>query len=134
MLANVHVVVTASTEPDFGGAVAAADISAPDGSPIAWMLRRLGCKGQEQVPGPDLTWALLGRCEVECLPVYFFGSSREILSLLAERIISAFPKLVVAGFEAPPFRPMTAAEDAESVNHYSLEAAIVIILIALFKI
>ena len=37
VLANVHVVVTASTEPDFGAVVAAADMATPDGAPIAWM-------------------------------------------------------------------------------------------------
>ena len=39
VLANVHVVVTASTEPVFGAMVAAADMATPDGAPIAWMLR-----------------------------------------------------------------------------------------------
>ena len=121
--ANVHVVVTASTEPDFGAVVAAADMAAPDGAPIAWMLRRLGHTDQEQVPGPDLTWALLGRCEAENLPVYFFGSSRETLGLLAERIVVAFPNLNVVGFEAPPFRPITAEEDAESVERINSSGA-----------
>jgi N-acetylglucosaminyldiphosphoundecaprenol N-acetyl-beta-D-mannosaminyltransferase len=41
VLANVHVVVTASTEPEFGAVVAAADMATPDGAPIAWMLRKL---------------------------------------------------------------------------------------------
>ena len=116
VLANVHVVVTASREVDFGAVVAAADMATPDGAPVAWMLRKLGQSGQERVSGPDLTWALLGRCEAEELPVYFFGSTRETLAKLAERINAAFPKLVVAGYESPPFRVLTAEEDAESVQ------------------
>ena len=115
VLANVHVVVTASREPEFGAAVAAADMATPDGAPVAWMVGKLGKTRQERVSGPDLTWALLGRCESEALPVYFFGSSRETLSQLAARIGVAFPALVVAGFEAPPFRPMTECEDTEAV-------------------
>lgn len=123
VLANVHVVVTASTEVAFGAVVAAADMVAPDGAPVAWMLRKLGNASQARVSGPDLTWALLGRCEAEKMPVYFFGSARETLSLLAERIVVAFPKLNVVGYEAPPFRPITAQEDAESVERINTSGA-----------
>jgi N-acetylglucosaminyldiphosphoundecaprenol N-acetyl-beta-D-mannosaminyltransferase len=123
VLANVHVVVTASREPDFGAVVATADMATPDGAPVAWMLGKLGGGTQERVSGPDLTWALLGKCEADQLPVYFFGSSRETLGLLAERLRVAFPRLLVAGFEAPPFRPMTAQEDAESVERINSSSA-----------
>jgi hypothetical protein len=123
VLANVHVVVTASTEPVFGAMVAAADMATPDGAPIAWMLRKLGHAGQGRVSGPDLTWALLGRCEAERMPVYFFDSSRATLGLLAQRIVVAFPNLDVVGFEAPPFRPITPEEDAEYVERINASGA-----------
>jgi N-acetylglucosaminyldiphosphoundecaprenol N-acetyl-beta-D-mannosaminyltransferase len=122
-LANVHVVVTASREPAFGAVVAAADMVTPDGAPVAWMLGKLGQVPQERVSGPDLTWALFGRCETEALPIYFFGSSRETLIHLVAHINAAFPSLVVAGFEAPPFRPMTAQEDAETVDRINNSGA-----------
>jgi N-acetylglucosaminyldiphosphoundecaprenol N-acetyl-beta-D-mannosaminyltransferase len=115
VLANVHVVVTASREAAFGAAVAAADLAAPDGAPVAWMLDKLRGTGQERVSGPDLTWALLGRCEAEALPVYFFGSSPDTLAALDQRLSVAFPKLIVGGYESPPFRPLTAQEDADAV-------------------
>jgi N-acetylglucosaminyldiphosphoundecaprenol N-acetyl-beta-D-mannosaminyltransferase len=123
VLANVHVVVTASHEPAFGAVLKAADMATPDGAPVAWMLRKLGTGKQERVSGPDLTWALLGRCEAEALPVYFFGSSQDTLLQLAARITAAFPKLVVAGYEAPPFRPMTGQEDAEAVARINASGA-----------
>ncbi|WP_296509194.1 WecB/TagA/CpsF family glycosyltransferase [Rhodoferax sp.] len=123
VLANVHVVVTASRESAFGAVVAAADMATPDGAPVAWMLGKVGNKPQERVSGPDLTWALLGRCEREALPVYFFGSSRETLSLLAERITATFPNLLVVGFEAPPFRPISEQEANESVERINASGA-----------
>ncbi len=123
VLANVHVVVTASREPEFGAVVAAADMATPDGAPVAWMLRKLGAVGQTRVSGPDLTWALLGRCESESMPVYFFGSSQATLIKLASRITAAFPRLVVAGYEAPPFRPMTPDEDAQAVERINTSGA-----------
>ena len=116
VLANVHVVVTASQEADFRSVVTVADMTTPDGAPVAMMLRKLGRPEQERVSGPDLTWALLGRCESEALPVYFFGSTRDTLALLADRVVKAFPKLVVVGYESPPFRQLTALEDEEVVQ------------------
>lgn len=123
VLANVHVVVTASREAAFGAAVAAADLATPDGAPVAWMLGKLSGVAQERVSGPDLTWVLLGRCEAEVLPVYFFGSSQATLAALAAKLNAAFPKLIVGGFESPPFRPLTRQEDAESVARINTSGA-----------
>ncbi|MFC5498383.1 WecB/TagA/CpsF family glycosyltransferase [Caenimonas terrae] len=123
VLANVHVVVTAARDPSFGAVVAAADLIAPDGAPVAWMLRRLGYAGQERVSGPDLTLALLARCAVEGLSVYFFGSTRQTLVLLVERITAAFPALNIVGFEAPSFGVSTPQEDAESVERINASGA-----------
>jgi N-acetylglucosaminyldiphosphoundecaprenol N-acetyl-beta-D-mannosaminyltransferase len=123
VLANVHVVVTASRETDFGVAVARADMATPDGAPVAWMLGKLGGAAQERVSGPDLTWALLGCCQAEGLPVYFFGSSSATLTALAEKLNAAFPKLIVGGFESPPFRRQTPQEDAESVARINTSGA-----------
>lgn len=123
VLANVHVVVTASREPAFGAVVAAADMATPDGAPVAWMLRKLGHVGQERVSGPDLMWALLGRCASEGLPVYLYGSTPQTLQLLIERTKFAFPGLQVAGFESPPFRALTAQEDADAVSRINASGA-----------
>jgi N-acetylglucosaminyldiphosphoundecaprenol N-acetyl-beta-D-mannosaminyltransferase len=123
VLANVHVVVTASKQASFGAVLADADMVTPDGAPVAWLMRKLGNREQERVSGPDLTWSLLERCAADGLSVYFFGSTRETLALLLKRIHAAFPNLVVAGFESPPFRPMTPEEDAETVERINASGA-----------
>lgn len=123
VFANAHVVVSATREEDFGRVVNGADMAMPDGAPVAWMLRRLGHPEQHRMSGPDLTWALLDRCASDSLPVYFFGSSRETLVNLAQRITETFPLLEVVGFEAPPFRPMTDAEDTETVDRINSSGA-----------
>jgi N-acetylglucosaminyldiphosphoundecaprenol N-acetyl-beta-D-mannosaminyltransferase len=123
VFANVHVVVTGSREPDFGAVVASADMATPDGAPVAWMLRKLGHNGQERVSGPDLMWALLGRCEAVGLPVYLYGSTPQTLNALIERTSAAFPALRVAGFESPPFRALTADEDNQAVERINTSGA-----------
>jgi N-acetylglucosaminyldiphosphoundecaprenol N-acetyl-beta-D-mannosaminyltransferase len=123
VLANVHVVVTASQEPDFGAAVAAADLATPDGAPVAWMLSKLRGMPQGRVSGPDLTMALLDRCAEEALPVYFFGSSDATLKALETNLKIAIPKLNVVAFESPPFRPLTPQEDADVVARINASGA-----------
>nr|WP_315464260.1 WecB/TagA/CpsF family glycosyltransferase [uncultured Rhodoferax sp.] len=123
VLANAHVVVTATQEADFGRSVAAADLATPDGAPVAWMLRRLGHSGQERVSGPDLMWALLARCAAEGSPVYLYGSTPETLAALQARAAQAFPGLQVAGAESPPFRALTAEEDEAAVQRINASGA-----------
>lgn len=122
VLANAHVVVTASRNPEFGDVIAAADMTTPDGASVAWMLNKLRHTPQERVSGPDLTWALLGRCEMEQLPVYFYGSTPETLARLKQRTQTTFPKLV-ASFEAPPFRSITVDEDSASIQRINSSGA-----------
>lgn len=123
VLANVHVVVTATVEADFGRTVSAADMATPDGAPVAWMLRRLGHAEQTRVSGPDLMWSLLERCGEDGVSVYFYGSTPETLAKLTERVIQAFPKLHIAGQESPPFRQLSDEEDAEAVSRINQSGA-----------
>lgn len=123
VLANVHVVVTATQEADFGRTVTAADLATPDGAPVAWMLRRLGHADQERVSGPDLMWALLSRCASEGLPVYLYGSTPETLAALQARAAQAFPGLQVAGAESPPFRALKPEEDEAAVQRINASGA-----------
>lgn len=55
-ICNVHSVVTASQDAEFGGVVREADMATPDGAPVAWMMRKLGYVGQQRINGPDLMW------------------------------------------------------------------------------
>ena len=51
------------------------------------------------------------------------GSSDATLTLLSERLRAAFPGLRVAGTHSPPFRALTAEEDAESVARINASGA-----------
>lgn len=123
VFANAHVVVEAAADPDYGWVVNGADMAMPDGAPVAWMMRRVGRDDQERVCGPDLMWALLGRCATERLAVYFYGGSPEALQRLVARVVAEFPTLRVAGYESPPFRPLTVEEDEDAVRRIGSSAA-----------
>ena len=125
-ICNVHSVVTASRDGEFQSVVSEADLVAPDGAPVAWMLRRLGFPGQERINGPDLMWRY---CEDACCsgqPIYLFGGTAETLVGLTARLLAAFPGLRIAGAWSPPFRPLTDQEDAERVAQINASGARVV--------
>ena len=122
-ISNVHVVVTASRDTDYGRVIDGADMATPDGAPVAWVLRRLGFAGQPRISGPDLMWALCERCAAEHLPVYFYGSTEETLTALDARLLEAFPDLVIGGLESPPFRALSSEEDAATIERINASGA-----------
>lgn len=121
-ICNVHVVVTASRDPAYRAVITDSDMATPDGAPVAWMLRRLGYRNQPRISGPDLMWALCERSVHERMPVFFYGSTDATLSLLKQRLNEIFPELRVA-MESPPFRTLSAAEDAAAVERINASGA-----------
>jgi len=121
-ICNVHVVVSAARDAAYRDIINGSDMAAPDGAPVAWMLRRLGFAGQPRISGPDLMWALCERCAVEGLPMYCYGAAPATLALLEARLRAAFPALRMA-MESPPFRALTPQEDAAAVERINASGA-----------
>ena len=107
-ICNVHSIVTASQEVDFRQVTNAADMAAPDGAPVAWMLRRLGFSDQQRINGPDLMWRYCELAAQTGQAIYFYGNTEKTLDLLQRRLLEAFPGLHIAGALSPPFRAIPA--------------------------
>lgn len=114
-ICNVHSVVTTTRDDDFRRVVNGADMATPDGAPIAWSLRCFGFAGQARINGPDLMWKYLAEAERLGHKVFFYGSSDKTLDRLRTVLGDHFPTLQIAGMHSPPFRPLTAEEDAREV-------------------
>ena len=121
-ICNVHVVVSASRDAAYRDIINGSDMATPDGAPVAWMLRRQGFANQPRISGPDLMWTLCERCAAEGLPVYCYGSTDATLALLEQRLRTAFPALKMT-MESPPFRALTAEEDAAAVDRINASGA-----------
>lgn len=122
-ICNVHSVVTASRDPRFGAVIADADMATPDGAPVAWMLRRLGHTRQQRINGPDL---MLHCCEMAAAAsasICLFGSTQATLDLLQDALRSRWPTLRIADAISPPFRPLSAEEDAALVERINRSGA-----------
>jgi N-acetylglucosaminyldiphosphoundecaprenol N-acetyl-beta-D-mannosaminyltransferase len=115
-ICNVHSVVTATQDPEFGRVVNEADIATPDGAPVAWMLRRMGQYDQQRINGPDLMWRYCDQVQHSDQSIFFYGSTEETLIALKLKLLAAFPSLKIAGAISPPFRTLTLEEDASIVE------------------
>ncbi len=122
-ICNVHAVVTAGQDAQFGHIVREADMATPDGAPVAWMLRRLGFSGQQRINGPDLMWRYCERAAERGESVFLYGGSSETLSILQIRLVEAFPSLQIAGAWSPPFRALTEEEDEVDVARINASGA-----------
>jgi N-acetylglucosaminyldiphosphoundecaprenol N-acetyl-beta-D-mannosaminyltransferase len=112
---NVHSVVTATRDSDFERVINEADLANPDGAPIAWMLRHAGFLGQPRINGPDLMLKYLEQAALRGESVFLYGSTPDTLQQLQQALSKRFSTLRIAGAISPPFRELTAAEDAEIV-------------------
>jgi len=110
-LCNVHSVVTGYLDRSFRRVICNADTAAPDGMPVAWVMRKRGVLGQERIDGPGLMWRYAEQAALDGTPVFLYGAKPATLYRLMRRFREAFPGLQVAGHYSPPFRALTQTEE-----------------------
>ncbi|HEY9619744.1 MAG TPA: WecB/TagA/CpsF family glycosyltransferase [Crinalium sp.] len=122
-VANVHMLMEAHWHLDFSSVLQSADLVTPDGMPLVWMMRLMGARTQDRVPGLDIILSVCKLAEVQNVGVYFLGSHAEILNCMRERLRQDFPNLQIAGMEPLPFRPLTQAEDEALIQQINESGA-----------
>ena len=121
--ANVHMAMEAADDDTYRAAVNAADLVTPDGMPLVWALRALGATGATRVYGPDLMTTLLADAAAARAPIGFFGAEESTLTRLIAHARDAHPEIDIRYAYAPPFRPLTSAEDAAIVQAINASGA-----------
>jgi N-acetylglucosaminyldiphosphoundecaprenol N-acetyl-beta-D-mannosaminyltransferase len=109
---TVHSVVEAARNTELTKVFNTAELAFTDGMPLVWVSRLKGARGAERVCGPDVLPALADRGRRPGLRHYFLGGAPGTPEALAASLANRFPGLVVAGTHSPPFRAMSADEDA----------------------
>ena len=89
-------------------------VNTPDGMPLVWTGRLKG-HVVERVYGPDVMLAVLDRGRKTGHRHYFYGGAPGVVERLVAQMRERYPGLQVAGFETPPFRPLTEEEDRAAV-------------------
>ncbi|MDM8531941.1 WecB/TagA/CpsF family glycosyltransferase [Anaerolineales bacterium HSG25] len=113
---TVHTIMECQQNQPMRQAVNQADMATPDGMPLVWLGRHHSDQPVNRVYGPDL---LLAMCELSVEHGYrhfFYGGAEGVPQQLARAMQNRFPELQVAGAYSPPFRPLSAAEDAEMIK------------------
>jgi N-acetylglucosaminyldiphosphoundecaprenol N-acetyl-beta-D-mannosaminyltransferase len=110
----VHGLMTGVLDPEQKFRLNHFDLLVPDGQPVRWVLNLLHHAGlSDRVYGPNLTLKVCARAAAEGVPVYFYGSTPEILSALQRALNEKFPDLIIAGLEPSKFRRLTPGEKTE---------------------
>jgi N-acetylglucosaminyldiphosphoundecaprenol N-acetyl-beta-D-mannosaminyltransferase len=115
-LCNVHSLVTSRRDTTFRQAIATADTAAPDGMPVAWLMRKRGALLQERIDGPGLMWRYAEQAALDGTPVFLYGATAATLNRLVDRLHHFFPGLRITGCFAPPFRSLTPSEEDNVVD------------------
>jgi N-acetylglucosaminyldiphosphoundecaprenol N-acetyl-beta-D-mannosaminyltransferase len=93
------------------------DLLVADGQPVRWALNLLyNTQLSDRVYGPNLTRKICARAAAEGTPVYFYGSTPEVLEALRIELRKTYPKLKIAGMEPSKFRRLSADEKTALAN------------------
>ncbi|HEX6423406.1 MAG TPA: WecB/TagA/CpsF family glycosyltransferase [Acidimicrobiales bacterium] len=116
-ITGVHGVVECQDDPDLRRIHNDAGMVTTDGMPLVWLSRRRSPPDTivERVYGPDLMLATFARSEATGWRHFLYGSTAETLERLRANLHRQFPRAVVVGSLAPPFRPLGEAEEREIV-------------------
>ena len=120
----VHAIVTMSCDENLRTMVNEFRMITPDGQPVRWAMNLLNrSRLKERVYGPELMLQLCRRAERDQLPIYFYGGNEQVSEALSKAFSDKFPRLIIAGAEAPPFRPLTDEEDDQVVKRINESGA-----------
>jgi len=112
---SVHGLVVAQRDPAIRSALNHCDMATEDGMPLVWWSRLAGFSQARRVCGSDLLDAVCNYGLQRGYRHYFYGATPEVLELLTDRLRRRYPGLILAGSHSPPFRALTADEEAADV-------------------
>ncbi len=128
---NVDHVVMAEHDERFRRAYAVASLCLADGMPVLWAARLLGEPLPAKVSGSDLVLPLMERAERQGWRVYILGGAPGVGARAAERLLARFPRLLIAGADAPRIDMGGAPEARRDVVLRVRESRADLVLVAL---
>ncbi len=110
---SVHGVMASQASPELRHIHNQAGMVTPDGMPLAWLLRLAGHARSSRVCGPELMPAVFAASQARGDRHYLYGATEQTLAKLRAGLLAQAPAAQIVGSYAPPFRPLTPAEDVE---------------------
>jgi N-acetylglucosaminyldiphosphoundecaprenol N-acetyl-beta-D-mannosaminyltransferase len=115
-VSGVHGIMESQRDPSLRDVHNSAGMVTPDGMPLVWLSHLKGHTEVERVYGPDLMLACCSRSLERGYRHYLYGGGPGVPERLADRLRQRFPGISIVGCHSPPFRPLTATEDAAIVR------------------
>jgi N-acetylglucosaminyldiphosphoundecaprenol N-acetyl-beta-D-mannosaminyltransferase len=112
---NVHMLTESHHHPQFHSQLCEMDLNCPDGMPLVWLAKASG-RRISRVCGPEFFEEFFASTADQNLRHFFYGGNEGVAGKVAAELKLRYPTLQVAGFAAPPFRPLTEDEDAYMVD------------------
>ncbi len=120
----VHGLMTGALDSEHKYRLNRFDLLCPDGQPVRWALGWLhGKRLPDRVYGPNLMLKLCERAAKDSTPIFLFGGSEELLSVLSANLTEKFPGLQIAGTRASKFRTVNAEERQELIDDIKASGA-----------
>lgn len=111
-VSNVHTTVTAYEDAAYCAVQNGGIMAIPDGGPLSALGRKRGYPHMGRTTGPSYLEEILRLSAEKGWRHYFYGSTEETLGKLRRVLEERYPGVSVAGMYSPPFRPLSAEEDA----------------------
>ncbi len=111
---TAHTIVESQADEKLRRALTNGGLVVPDGVPLTWIGRARGFE-IERACGLDVLPDSADRGRERGARHFFYGGGPGVADRLALRLSQRYPGMIVAGTEAPPFRPLTPDEDAAMV-------------------
>ena len=109
----VHGVMTGVLDPEHKYRLNGFDLLIPDGQPVRWVMNWLyGTEMQDRVYGPELMQRISERAASEGTPLYLYGSTKPVVTSLAQSLRRMFPGINIVGSEPSAFRKFNPEEKA----------------------
>jgi N-acetylglucosaminyldiphosphoundecaprenol N-acetyl-beta-D-mannosaminyltransferase len=112
-LCNAYTLSLVDQDEQMRSALHAADLNLADGTPVAWLGRRVGMKGP--VRGAELVGHVV-RLGGEDVHHYLYGGKEGVAEEMADALADAVPGTKIVGTESPPFTPITERDIEELVT------------------
>jgi len=113
---GMHGVMAAHRDPQLRKIFKSVDLFALDGILMIMVARIRGFKIRKKNTGPDTLWEFARISSEKGYTNYFYGDEEPVLQALEEQLKKKFPDLKIVGHRSPPFRPLSAEEDAADVD------------------
>lgn len=109
---NAHCVTLASRDPRLAKIYNGADIVGADGYPFVLWIRHVLRRRTDRIAAPDTLLALAEHSRETGYSFFLYGGAPEVVVSMKNYLERRFPHIRIIGYLSPPFRPLTAREDA----------------------